>query len=278
MDEKVPELLDLTRKLLDQSMEIVDDSLPSTESVPAEEVRYSIFLRVQMSEALKFGYGAYYSCKHGWGHGGIGAARSIYEILLDIKYINQDKTSKEERFTRFLDHGAEYFYHEMERILQLGEEVSQEVQNQRTQEYDQLKRKYNERHKQEVDSGIKKADATPRYRPYNWAGIDLSEKVKAVKMDNLEKFHQFYKNLSNLSHVSIGATLDAIKEFTEDQFKINLNLCPGPKHSYSILIVIFPCIFWILEEYMKHFAIESSRYPNLEKIEEDFKQSVKQSA
>lgn len=51
MDEKVPELLDLTKKLLDQSMEIVNDSLPDTESVPAEEVRYSIFLRVQMSEA-----------------------------------------------------------------------------------------------------------------------------------------------------------------------------------------------------------------------------------
>lgn len=66
MNEKVPELLDLTKKLLDQSMEIVDDSVPSSESVPAEEVQYSIFLRVQMSEALKFGYGAYHSCKHGW--------------------------------------------------------------------------------------------------------------------------------------------------------------------------------------------------------------------
>ena len=53
MDEKVPKLLDLTRNLLDQSMEIVNDSLPSIESVAAEEVRYSIFLCVQMSEALK---------------------------------------------------------------------------------------------------------------------------------------------------------------------------------------------------------------------------------
>ena len=120
MNEKVSELLGLTRKLLDQSMELVNNSLPSIESVPAEDVRYSIFLRVQMSEALKFGYGAYYSCYHGWGHGGIGAARSIYEILLDLKYINQDEARKKERFTRFLDHGAEYFYHEMEIISQLG--------------------------------------------------------------------------------------------------------------------------------------------------------------
>lgn len=92
MDKKVPELLDLTRKLLDQSMEIVNNSLPSSKSGPVEEVRYSIFLRVQMSEALKFGYGAYHSCNCGWGHGAIGAARSIYEILLDIKYINHDET------------------------------------------------------------------------------------------------------------------------------------------------------------------------------------------
>ena len=77
MDEKVPELLDLTRKLLDQSMKVVNDSLPSVESVPMEEIPYSNFLRAQINEALKFGYGAYHSCNQGWGHGGIGAARSI---------------------------------------------------------------------------------------------------------------------------------------------------------------------------------------------------------
>ena len=129
MDEKVTELLDLTRKLLDQAMEIVNDSLPSIESVAAEEVRYSIFLRVQMSEALKFGYGAYYSCNNGWGHGGIGVARSIYEILLDIKYINQDEAHKDRRFTRFMDHGVEYLYHKMERIIEFGQVVSQKEQD-----------------------------------------------------------------------------------------------------------------------------------------------------
>ena len=38
MNEKVSELLGLTRKLLDQSMELVNNSLPSIESVPAEDV------------------------------------------------------------------------------------------------------------------------------------------------------------------------------------------------------------------------------------------------
>ena len=42
MDEKVPELLDLTGKLLDQSTEIINDSLPPVESVAAEEVRASM--------------------------------------------------------------------------------------------------------------------------------------------------------------------------------------------------------------------------------------------
>lgn len=141
-------------------MEIIKDSLPSIKSVPAEDVRYSIFLRVQMSETLKFGYGAYYSCNCGWGHGAIGATRSIYEILLDIKYINQDK---KERFTRFLNHGAEYLYRKMERILESGQTVSQKDQDRYADAYDDLKKKYNDKHKQEVDSGVKKADATPCY-------------------------------------------------------------------------------------------------------------------
>lgn len=212
MDAKVLELLDLTKKLLDQSVEIVNDSAPSSEFVLAKEVRYSIFLRVQMCEVLKFGYGAYYSCKHGWGHGRIGAARSIYDILLDIKYINHEKIHKEERFTRFFDYGDEYFYHKMKIILELGQTVSQKDQDKYTNAYDQLKKKYNDKHKQEVDSSIKKADATPKYRPYNWAGLDLTEKVKEV---NLEQFHQLYKDLANLSHVSIRSTLDAIANFTE---------------------------------------------------------------
>ena len=263
MNEKVPELLDLAKKLLDQSVEIVNDSLPSIESVPAEEVRYSIFLRVQMSEALKFGYGAYYSCKHGWGHGGIGTARSIYEILLDIKYINQDK---EERFTRFLDHGAEYLYRKMERIRQSGQEVSQDVQDERKDAYDQLKDKYNAKHDQEVNSGV--AKPSPRYSPLNWAGLSITQKADAV---NLEQFHQLYKDLANLSHVSIATTLDAITGFTENQIEVDLSLHPGPVHCYDILTVVFTCIFGILEEYMKYFGIDYSCYPDLEKLSKDYK-------
>ena len=104
MDEKVPEMLDLKKKLLDQASEIVKYPLSHTPT-DLREIQYQIFLRVQLSEALKFGYGAYYRCKHGWGHGGIGTARSIYEILLDIKYINCDETRRYEYFTRFVDHG-----------------------------------------------------------------------------------------------------------------------------------------------------------------------------
>lgn len=274
MDEKVPELLDLTRKLLDQAMDIVKTPLSHT-SIERKEILYQIFLRVQLSEALKFGYGVYYSCHHGWGHGGIGAARSIYEILLDIKYINQDDSYKEERFTRFFDHGAEHLYHEMKIMCLLGEKVSQEDQDERTNKYKWLKKKYKDKHDQDIKSGVLKADATPRYRPYNWAGIDLNKKVKAIKMDNLEKFHQFYKYLSNLSHGGIDKTLEAITGFTENQYEINLNLRQGLDHCYLVLIVVFPCLLWILEEYMEYFGIESSYYPNLEKIEEDCKKLLR---
>ena len=237
MDEKVSELLDLTRKLLDQAIDIVKTPLSHT-STERKEILYQIFLQVQLSEALKFGYGAYYSCYHGWGRGGIGAARSIYEILLDIKYINQDNSRKEERFTRFAEHGAEHFYREMQIMFLLEEKVSQEDQEERTNKYEWLKKKYKDKHDQDIKSGVPKADVTPRYRPYNWAGIDLSEKVKAIKMDNSEKFHQFYKYLSNLSHGGIDKTFEAITGFTENQFKINLNLHQGLDHCYLVLIVL----------------------------------------
>ena len=269
MDAKVPELLDLTKKLLDQSVEIVNDSVPSSECVPAEEVRYSIFLRVQMSEALKFGYGAYHSCKNSWGHGGIGAARSIYEIFLDIKYINQEESRKEERFMRFIDHGAEYLYRKMERIRESGQTVSQRDQDKYVNAYDQLKKKYNDKHKQEIDSGIEKSDATPKHRPYNWAGLDLTEKVKEV---NLEQFHQFYKELAELSHVSMRATFDAITGFTENQIEVDLNLHPSRRYCYKVLEVAFTCIFGILEEYMKYFRIRYSNYPDLENLWKDYKE------
>jgi hypothetical protein len=269
MNQKVPELLDLTKSLLDQSVEIVDDSVPSIESVPAKEVSYSIFLRVQMSEALKFGYGAYYSCYHGWGHGGIGAARSIYEILLDIKYINQDEAHKDRRFTRFMDHGAEYLYHKMERIIELGQVVSQEEQDKYTNKYDQLKKKYKNMHEQDVKLGILKAEATPKHRPYNWAGLDLTEKVKKV---NLDQFHQLYKDLANLSHVSISALLDAISESTDDQFEVNLNLQPCYTHCSNVLMTTFTCIAGVLEEYMVYFEIEHSSYPILENLWRDYKE------
>ena len=224
-----------------------------------------------MSEALKFGYGAYYSCKH-WGHGGIGAARSIYEILLDIKYISHDATHKDERFTRFLDHGDEYLYHKMERIRESGQTVSQKEQDKYTAAYDQLKKKCNDRRKQEVDSGVEKVDATPKHRPYNWAGLNLKEKADTI---NQEQFHQLYKDLSNLSHVSIGATLDAIIGSTQNQIEVDLSLYPSPVHCFPVLTVMFTCVSGILEEYMTYFEIERSSYPVLENLWNDYQELLK---
>ena len=256
MDAKVPELLDLTRKLLDQAADIFHDSLPSI-SVPVKEGLYSIFLRVQMSEALKFGYGAYHSCNQGWGHGGIGAARSIYEIFLDIKYINNDEVRKDERFERFVDHLAEARYDQMKRNLGIGKDIPKETRHRIKHDYEQLKKKYKDKHEQDLKSGKSKVDATPKYNRHNWAGINLSEKVKEV---NLEQFHQLYRELSDLSHISMRAVHEA------RTYRIDLNVQLSYVHCSSVLNVIFPCILGILGEYMKYFGIEFSCYPILEKI------------
>ncbi|MDE0324072.1 MAG: DUF5677 domain-containing protein [Candidatus Poribacteria bacterium] len=257
MDTKVPELLDLTRKLLDQSVEIVNDSLQSVESVPMAEILYSNFLHAQISEALKFGYGAYHSCNNGWGHGGIGAARSIYEIFLDIKYINDDEARKDERFERFVDHLAQARYDQMKRNLGIGKEIPEETQHRIKHDYEQLKKKYKDKHEQDLNSGKAKVDATPKYNRRNWAGINLSEKVKEV---NLEQFHQLYRELSDLSHVSMRAVHEA------RTYWIDLNFHPSYVHCSSVLNVVFPCILGILGEYMKYFRVECPCYPTLEKI------------
>ena len=50
MDEKVPELLDLTKQLLDQASEIVKSPLSHT-STDLTEILYQNFLRVQLMNA-----------------------------------------------------------------------------------------------------------------------------------------------------------------------------------------------------------------------------------
>lgn len=267
MDEKVPELLKLTKKLLDQSMEIVNDSLPETESVPAEEVRYSIFLRVQMSEVLRFGYGAYYSCYHGWGHGGIGAARSIYETLVDIKYINEDEAFREKRIERYVDFAAELICSEMEFGFERGLKISQDLQDKIRSDYDLIIEKYNKKQKQDIASGIEKDDATPSYKRFYWSGLSIASMAEKVNLGEAHK--ALYGKLSDLSHVSASEMIRSITEFAKNQMKVHFNFHPSDKHCFSVLNVVFLCIYGILEEYMVHFEIESSCYPALQKILED---------
>ena len=253
----------LLRKLLDQTKEIVTENFPSSQSSELKKVKYSIFLRVQMNEALRFGYGAYYSCKHGWAHGGIGAARSVYEILLDIKYINHDEVRKDERFERFMDHCAEVRYRVMERSLQIGKNVPQEKQHGIKNDYDHLKKKYKDKHKQSRKSDV----VTPDYRSHNWAGLNLKEKADEI---NLEQCHQLlYKELSDLSHVSMRSVLEAITKDAENQIDVRFNFHPNDKYCLRVLSVVFLCIYGILGEYMTYFGIELSCYPTLEKILED---------
>lgn len=265
IDEKVPKLLDFTRKLLDQAVEIVNNSLPPIELVDVEEFYYFLYLRVQISEALKFGYGAYYSCSSKWGHGGIGAARSIYEIALDITYINQDEKHRKERATRFIDHGAEYLYRRMEIERKLGKEIPQNVVDEYSEAYDRLKDKYNARREQEVNSGVE--NPSPGYSPFNWAGISITKKADVV---NQEEIHQLYKVLSELSHASTRAILDAIKDTTGNQIEVDLKLRPSADCCSDVLFVVFLCISRILLEYMAYFKMDHTDYPTLEKLWTDY--------
>lgn len=151
----------------------------------------------------------------------------------------------------------------MEKIKESGKTVSQQDQNKYTNAYEQLKRKYKNKYDQEIKTGVAKADATPKHRKYNWAGLNLKEKADII---NQEQFHQLYKDLSDLSHVSIGATLDALADSTKNNFVVDLSLYSSTVHCSPVLAVILTCISGILKEYMTHFKIEYSDYPTLENL------------
>ena len=171
-----------------------------------------------------------------------------------------------------IEHGDEYLYRKMVRIRESRKTVSQQEQNKYTNAYEQLKRKYKNKYDQDIKSGVAKADATPKHRAYNWAGLNLKEKANTI---NQEQFHQLYKDLSNLSHVSIGATLDAIANSTKNNFVVDLSLYSSPVHCFPVLAVMFTCISGILEEYMTHFKIERSDYPILANLWNDYQELLK---
>ena len=90
-------------------------------------------------------------------------------------------------------------------------------------------------------------------------------------MVDQEQFHQLYKELAELSHVSMGAVINAFAKSTKNQLVGDLDLHPSSIHCFSVLTVVFVCIAGILEEYMAHFEIEHSCYPNLEELWKDYK-------
>lgn len=110
-----------------------------------------------------------------------------------------------------------------------------------------------------------KTNPTPKYRRYYWAGLNLTEKTDAL---NLEKFHQLYKNLSDLSHISMRSVQQAMTKTSESQIDVRLNFQPSDVHCSSVLNVVFPCILGILGEYMEYFRIAPC-YSTLERILED---------
>ena len=89
MDPEVSKFLKSMRDSLNLVV-CIFEALPEVVSVPDHtNEQYLKFLYINTEKALRLANGGYYSCHHGHPIGGIGAARSIYEICTAIQYVNK---------------------------------------------------------------------------------------------------------------------------------------------------------------------------------------------
>lgn len=253
MSQKVSKILPLTRDLLDQSRDILgqrrlDVVMELDKFTPNMDDMYLIFLHVHMKIALSLGYGAYYSCYHGWGIGGVGAARSVYEIFVTVEYI---KKHRDERLERFIFNTAEARLDDMETLILLGVDTPQNKKKEIGNTYKLYKQKYE--------------NATPPYEKHKWAGISIEEMAAKI---NWEKRHKLvYGQLSQISHVSAKLMDNHVIEMEGNKIRIDSKLHESNEYCVDVLNVVFEYISLILDEFMKAFKIQPSA--TLERIQKD---------
>ena len=231
-----------TSELLKYARDYISNQLLGTvKSLPRQEAKYLVFLYIHTHLALDLAYGAYHSCRHGWPIGGIGAARSIYEICLNTMYIKSkgNKIVRNERLERFMMSIAEVRHDTMicgigkENLQQMCEEKKQEIGNQ----YKQYKTKY-------------KKTIHP-YDKNKWAGISIKQMAQEVGWE--QTYIDVYGKLSQISHVSEVIISDEVIEQTEKEIHFNSNLDQNDEHLLDVLDVIFEYIPLMLDEYMEVF-------------------------
>ena len=230
-----------TSELLKYARDYICNKLGSVKSSTRQESEYLVFLYIHTYLALDLAYGAYHSCDHGWSIGGIGAARSIYEICLNTMYIKSkgSETVRNERLKRFMMSVSETRNDTMisgigkENLQQMCEEKKREIGNQ----YKAYKTKYEK--------------AAPPYEKNKWAGISIKQMAQLVGWE--QTYKDVYGKLSQISHVSEVIISDEVIEQTEGEIHFNSNLDQNDEHLLDVLDVIFEYIPLMLDEYMEVF-------------------------
>ena len=99
MSSEISTLLTTIKENLDSASHLFDE-LPEVVKVSSETAQYLEFLYAHTEKALRFANGAYYSCYHDYPIGGVGAARSVYEICVAVQYVNEAPTEHVKEFVR----------------------------------------------------------------------------------------------------------------------------------------------------------------------------------
>ena len=263
--QKPNKILILVGELLEYARSYIHGQLKSIKLSRGLDGMYSVFLYIHTHLALDLAHGAYHNCCYGWPIGGIGAVRSIYEICLNVMYVESgmNKTIRNGRLERFMMSVTEARHDTMtsgigrENLQRMDEERKQKIGNQ----YKEYKAKYEK--------------MIPPYEKNRWAGISRKKMAQEV---GWEKAHgQVYELLSQISHVSEMVINDEIKGQVRNEMQCNSSLNPSNEYLVEVLDVIFEYIPIILDEYMEAFMVplEIQRLRRvIQNIQNDYKKEV----
>ena len=168
-------------------------------------------------------------------------SRSIFEIVVNLNYIDADDSERNERTKRFFD----YQYVDRYNVLHTMESISEIPQDVRTKEQDdKIQHDYSEY--------LKRYNMQKRERGItNWSGFNLVEMIQRIPDDNRRNdLLKGYKLVPKIDNQYIHPSIEYLKNIVRDEYHDNLD---RDLSEVRLLESIYLSTSKIIEIYLKHF-------------------------
>jgi len=171
-------------------------------------------------------------------------SRNMYEMVINLSYINTDKTKLEERVQRFFDFRICQKYNCLDTMNKYPEihqgfrtlEKDYMIQD----EYNKYLSKYYKNDKKRVI--------------LYWSGISLYQMINSIlddkKRDNLLRGYYWVDKINNQY---IHPSYEYIKNVIDDEYVSSVKSDDRYKNELYLLEVIYISVFMIIEIYLEHF-------------------------